>query len=180
MYKSISFFLIAFCFLCVSSQSNAAQVPVTLTINEILSLDNPYSLNMGDTFEWQVRYDPAKIFISGGEEWLSPGSDPSLQINGTIGTFSFDISDILFQPFAPALHFTGSVLDGFFMMFVVDAPYQNLMGGNVYECKDVTDTTLYRGTFDFEGAQVPLPGSFIILLHGIAGLAVFRKTLSWK
>ncbi len=181
MNKSIFFFLFVCCFLCFSSHSNAAQVPVTLTINEILTSDNPYSLSRGDTFDWQVQYDSTKIITSGGDEWVYLGSDPSMQVDGIIGNFSFGINDMLFGLLSPALHFTGGALDGFFMMFVLDAPYNNMMGGAQYQCIDATDDTLiYTGTFAFDGTPVPLPGSFILLLQGIGGLALFRKKLKLK
>ena len=52
MNTSRLFIFFVFCFLGTLSRTDAAQVPVTLTIDDILSADNPYTLAIGDTFEW--------------------------------------------------------------------------------------------------------------------------------
>ncbi|MBI5374046.1 MAG: PEP-CTERM sorting domain-containing protein [Candidatus Schekmanbacteria bacterium] len=179
MKKSISFSIIACLFLCLCAltEVNAIQVPVTLTIDEILTESNPYEVNVGDTFDWLVKYDETQIVTYGTDEWLFPYLDPTFDINGAVGTFSFDINDVFAMTLMYPLHFTGGSLDGFYMLYILDLPsYVNYAGGmNQYLLMNADGNELYRGSFVFGAVSpVPEPSTFILLLAGLAGIAGFK------
>lgn len=179
MNKTIFFSIIACLFLCLCAvtEVNATQTSVTLTIDEILTESNPYEVSVGDTFDWLVKYDATQIFTDGTDEWLFPYADPTFDIHGTVGTFSFDLNNVFPVTLMYPLHFTGGSLDGFYMLYILDLPsYINYAGGmNQYMCMDADNSELYRGSFIFEEASpVPEPSTFILLLAGLAGFAGFK------
>jgi len=179
MNKSLVFSIIACLFLCLCTvtEVNATETSVTLTIDEILSESNPYEVNVGDTFDWLVKYDEAQIVTDGTDQWLFPYADPSFDINGTVGTFSFDLNKVFPVSLMYPLHFTSSSLDGFYMLYIFDMPsYINYAGGmNQYICMDADNSELYRGSFIFGVVSpVPEPSTFFLLLAGLAGFAGFK------
>ena len=169
---------ILLCFTMVI-EAQAIQVPVTLTIDEIPSGVNPYSVSPGGTFQWHVEYDQ-NLLTSNGLEFLTPWADTTLKVDATVGTYQFQISDAFYYPFYPALLFTNGVLDGFFMFNVLDSTtYVNYMGGNQYLLVDADyypelNNYIYAGHFTFP-SPVPEPMTFILVALGILGMPLFKR-----
>ena len=180
--------ILFFCYIGLSANVLAAQVDVTLTIDNAPSSlfpysDNPYFITSGDTFTWGITYNELLIPDT-GEYQSNIFMDPTMDIIAPFGFDTKNIEEAFMWPMFPYLHFTDAVLDGILFFSFSDVILNNqlicqtIINGDQLTSKLIRnggpEEIIYTGHFTFPspgGDQVPEPATAVLFGFGILGLA---------
>ena len=168
--------------------------------------DNPFDVNVRDSFLWQTTYDNSLVSLS-GPSTISIDSNPNYKLTVPVGSKTFEeFEDVDYNyPGWPQLYFTDGKLTG--INFTVGDPnepgtvfthngVQNLAFTtnlppfpSMFNSFSIFDTENYTpingGGEDFpvlvsgnlDFTPIPEPASLFLLTSGLLGLAVVRKRL---
>ncbi len=182
----------------VSAQANAALVTATWTgVTDFAEAGNAYGLQAGDLVSGFAQFDTdwlVQPFLPDAEIWVVQHNlDPSFEINVTMGSRTFDISDQApdaLNPITPSLgwadpddlngSFVGVSMDTCQSVFFDCVSSDGLGFGTFFADWELLDdgVIVATGTWTLDSIQiqpVPVPAAFPLMLTALGGLFGLRR-----